>query len=332
MTAGVEHPEDPYLWLEDITGERALDFARTRGEWAAARFASSERFDEIRCRILDMLDTDTKIPYPSRRGRWFYNYWRDAAQPRGVWRRTTFEEYSKDDPDWEVLLDLDAVAAAEEENWVWGGASVFRPDQTRALLSLSRGGADAKVVREFDMLTKKFVSPEDGGFTLPEAKSQIGWIDIDTVYVETDFGPGSLTESGYPRIAKRWRRGTPLSQAETIFEGKPGDVAVTAGYDRTPGFERHFVSRATDFFNEDVFLVESDDSVVRLDVPTDAGISWYRDWLLIRTKSPWSVGDREYGAGMLLVADFPKFLVGQRDLEVLFAPDAHTYLHGYAWT
>ncbi|WP_280236409.1 prolyl oligopeptidase family serine peptidase [Nocardia cyriacigeorgica] len=332
MSGVEEKVTDPYLWLEEVTGEAALDFARAHNEVVVERFASTDRFTELQRRILDMLDTDTKIAYPGRRGSWLYNYWRDAEHPRGLWRRTTFAEYATDTPDWDVLIDLDALAAAEDENWVWGGAGVLRPAQSRALISLSRGGADAKVVREFDLETRTFIAPEDGGFFLPEAKSQISWIDIDSVYVGTDFGPDSLTDSGYPRIAKRWHRGTPLTEAETVFEGESGDVAVSAGYDRTPGYERHYLGRATDFFNEEVYLLEADGGWRHLETPSDASESWYKDWLLIRVKSPWEVGSTTYPAGALLAVNFEEFLAGGRDFEVIFEPDTHTSLHGYGWT
>lgn len=332
MSGVEEQRTDPYLWLEEVTSDRALDWARARNEVVVDRFATADRFSELEHRILDMLDTDTRIAYPTRRGAWLYNFWRDAEHPKGLWRRTTFAEYRTESPQWEVLIDLDALAAAEQENWVWGGAGVLRPEQSLALISLSRGGADAKVVREFDLRTKRFRAPEDGGFYVPEAKSQVRWIDADTVYVGTDFGPGSLTESGYPRVAKRWRRGTPLAEAETVFEGEPSDVLVSAGYDRTPGYERHYVARATDFFNESVYLLEDDGTLRHFDVPTDASESWYKDWLLVRLKSRWEVGGNSYPAGALLAIDLNEFLDGARDFDVVFTPDAHTSLHGYGWT
>ncbi|MFD4404064.1 prolyl oligopeptidase family protein [Nocardia sp. NPDC058499] len=332
MSDAPDSAADPYLWLEEVAGERSLDFARANNEVVMQRFAADDRFDLLQRRILDMLDTDAKIPFPGRRGEWLYNFWRDAQHPRGLWRRTTFAEYRKTEPEWDVLIDLDAVAAAEDENWVWGGAGVLRPEQSRALISLSRGGADAKVVREFDLGTREFVAPEAGGFFLPEAKSRLSWIDIDTVYVGTDFGPGSLTDSGYPRIAKRWHRGTALETAETVFEGAATDVAISAGYDRTPGYERHYVGQATDFYNEDVYLLQADGSRVRLETPSDADESWYKEWLLVRLKSPWETGGRTYVAGSLIVTNFDRFLSGERDFDVLFEPDAHTALHGYGWT
>ncbi|MFC9896824.1 prolyl oligopeptidase family protein [Nocardia sp. NPDC127579] len=323
---------DPYLWLEEVTDERALDWARAHNGVVAERFAAADRFGALERRILDMLDDDAKVAYPGRRGKWLYNFWRDAEHPKGLWRRTTFEEYAKSAPAWDVLIDVDALAAAEDENWVWAGANVLRPAQNRALISLSRGGADAKVVREFDLETREFIAPEAGGYYLPEAKSRLSWIDLDSVYVGTDFGPGSLTDSGYPRVAKRWRRGTELSSAETVFEGESGDVSVVAGYDRTPGYERHYLARATDFFNEQVYLLEKDGGLRHLDVPTDSDLSWYKDWLTITLKSAWDIGGRSYPAGALLANDFEKFLSGAREFEVLFAPDAHTALHGYGWT
>ncbi len=153
---------------------------------------------------------------------------------RGLWRRTTLDQYVLDDPEWDVLVDLDAVAAEEGENWVWSGAQVLRPDQDRALISMSRGGADATVIREFDLITRQFVSGPDS-FELPEAKTDISWIDVDSVFVGTDFGDGTLTDSGYPRIAKRWRRGTPIADAETVFEGETTDVAVAPATTTPPG-------------------------------------------------------------------------------------------------
>src|SRR5205823_4549989 len=147
-----------------------------------------------------ILDSDAKIPYINKAGPFYYNFWRDAKHVRGLWRRTTLEEYRKAEPKWEVVIDLDALGKAENENWVFHGCEFLRPECRRCLVMLSRGGADAYVTREFDLVAKSFVK---GGFELPEAKAAVGWIDLDTLYVGTDFGPGSLTTSGYPRIARR---------------------------------------------------------------------------------------------------------------------------------
>ena len=196
--------DDPYLWLEDITGDDALDWVREHNEPTIDEF-SDERFEQMRTEALEVLDTDARIPYVRRRGEYLYNFWRDAANPRGLWRRTTLDSYRTDDPDWDVIIDVDELARADGENWVWAGADVIEPDHTLALISLSRGGSDAAVVREFDMATARIRRRR-----LRAAGGQVAdvtWEDHDTVLVGTDFGPGSLTESGYPRIVKRWRRG-----------------------------------------------------------------------------------------------------------------------------
>ncbi len=223
MTDATPHAEtdDPYLWLEDVSGEEALTWVRERNDETLASLATGQRFEDLKAGIRAVLDSDERIPYVHRRGDRLYNFWQDATHPRGLWRRTTLDSYRTADPDWEILLDVDALGAEESENWVWQGAAVLRPDFRRCLVQLSRGGADASVVREFDLEEKAFV---EDGFVLPEAKTNVGWIDLDTIYVGTDFGPGSLTNSGYPRVAKVWRRGTPLSEAVTVYEGKPDDV------------------------------------------------------------------------------------------------------------
>ncbi|OZD15299.1 S9 family peptidase [Rhodococcus sp. 06-156-3C] len=318
---------DPYLWLEEVTADEALDWVRTRNAATTAALAGDE-FDATEARILEVLDTDARIPYARRRGEYLYNFWRDASHVRGIWRRTTMDEYRKDEPAWDVLLDLDAVAAAESENWVWSGAQVLRPDQKIALVTMSRGGADATVVREFDLESRTF---RDDGFFVPEAKTDVGYMDADTVYVGTDFGDGSLTDSGYPRIAKRWHRGTPLAEATTVFEGEASDISISAWHDRTPGFERDFVQRATDFYNAELYLLVGD-ALTLVETPTDATTSVHKQWLLIRTMTEWTVGDVTYPSGALLATNFDDFVGGSRDITVLFRPDAHRSLHQWAWT
>lgn len=328
MTAQpAETNDDPYLWLEDVTSETALDWVRARNEPTLAEFGNGD-FEQLRTEALEVLDTDARIPYVRRRGEYLYNFWRDAANPRGLWRRTTLDSYRSDSPEWDVLIDVDELGRADDEKWVWAGASVIEPEFTRALVNLSRGGSDAVIVREFDMLTRQFISD---GFTLPEAKSQIGWADPDTVLVGTDFGPDSLTESGYPRIVKRWRRGTPLTQAETVFSGTRSDVSASANADRTPGFERTFAGRSLDFWNSEIYEVRGAD-LIRIDVPTDAGASIHREWLLIELRSDWTVDGETYRAGSLLATEYDKFLSGARDLTVVFEPDEHTCLYQSAWT
>ena len=323
----MDTPNDPFVWLEDITGEDALDWVRKHNEPTLAKL-SGDRFEKMRAEVLEVLDTDDRIPSVWRTGEYLYNFWRDAAHPRGLWRRTTLEQYRKDSPDWDVIIDVDALAAADDENWVWGGADVIEPEYTLALVSLSRGGSDAAVVREFDMATREFI-PD--GFTLPEAKTSIGWEDENTVLVGTDFGEGSLTASGYPRFVKRWRRGQPLEDAETVFSGDESDVLVAGGADRTPGFERIFIQRALDFHNQESYELRGDE-LIRLDIPTDTNISAHRQWLLIMLRTDWARAGVTYVAGTVLIADYEEFLAGTAELHVVFEPDAKTFFNHAAWT
>lgn len=313
-----------------MTGTAALDWVRERNDESTGELSGGDRFGVLRDGIREVLDADDRIPYVRRRGAYLYNFWQDAAHPRGLWRRTTLPEYRKDRPDWDVLLDVDALAEAEGENWVWNGAAALRAGGYRlALIELSRGGADASVVREFDIEERRFV-PD--GFTVPEAKTHVGWIDADRIYLGTDFGPGSLTASGYPRLVKEWRRGTPLAEAALVYEGKPEDVSVSAGHDETKGFERDFVVRSLDFYRNEMYLRSAGGELVRIEVPEDANVDVHREWLLVRTRTPWTTDGISYPAGVLLAAPFQKFMAGERELTVLFEPDEHTSLAYYAWT
>jgi prolyl oligopeptidase len=328
-TAHDAFDDDPYLWLEEVTGPAALDWVRARSAEATAALGGGARFAELRDGIRQVLDSDDRIPLARHRGAYLYNFWQDEGHPRGLWRRTTLAEYRRPQPDWEILLDVDALAREEGENWVWQGAHVLRPGGYRlALVELSRGGADASVIREFDLAQRGFVT---GGFTVPEAKTDVAWIDADRIYIGTDFGPGSLTTSGYPRTVREWRRGTPMSEAALVFEGKPEDVAVHAFHDPAEGFERDFVVRNTDFFHSEWYLRTGED-LARIPVPEDAVVDIHREWLLIRLRSPWEAGQASYPAGALLAARFGDFMAGGRELEVLFEPDSRTALTYHAWT
>ena len=321
--------DSSYLWLEDVTGDKALDWVKARNAEAQKELAATPEFEKLRADLLAILDSRERIPYVTKRGPYFYNFWRDAKNPRGLWRRTTLEEYRKAEPTWEVVLDLDALGAAEKENWVWRGAQILKPDYTRALVALSRGGADANVVREFDMTSRTFVKD---GFQLPEAKGGMSWIDKDHVYVNTDFGPGSMTSSGYPRIAKLWTRGTPLAAAKTVFEGQPTDVSVNAGFDDTTGFERHFVRRGIAFYKTETHLRKPDGTLVKIDVPEDANPDVFREWMTVELRTPWTVGGKTYPAGALIAIRFDDFMAGKRDFTLVYEPTATSSLAGASWT
>lgn len=328
-TSSAVAADDPYAWLEDVNGPKAIEWVKQRNAESSKELAEAAGFKPLKADLLAILDSKERIPYVSKRGPYFYNFWRDAKNPKGLWRRTTLEEYRTPEPKWDVIIDVDALAKQENENWVWRSASLLKPAYKRALVSLSRGGADATVIREFDVESRTFVKD---GFALPEAKSDMSWIDENSVYVGTDFGPGSLTTSGYPRIAKLWKRGTPLSAATLVFEGKPTDVGVGAAFDDTKGFERHFVQRAIAFYRSETFHRTADGKLAKVDVPDDAISDVNFEWLTVELRSPWTVGGRSYPAGALLVTRFDDFMQGKRDFKVLFEPTPATSLAGHSWT
>ncbi|MBD8530102.1 MULTISPECIES: prolyl oligopeptidase family protein [unclassified Massilia] len=321
---------DPYAWLEDVGGARPLDWVRARNAVSEAALGGPAH-DALRARLQGILDAKERIPYVGRHGDYLYNFWRDAAHERGIWRRTTLDEYRKDAPRWDTVIDLDALARSEGDNWVWAGVRYLEPHGTRCLVSLSRGGGDADVVREFDLDARAFVA---GGFALPEAKSSVAWIDHDTLFVATDFGPGSMTASGYPRIVKEWKRGTPLQDARLVFEAGFDDLSASARKDLTPGFEREFVTRQIGFYSSELFLREAQfpNKLRKIDKPDDANAYAVRDQLLVELRSDWTVGARTWPQGSLLAIDVDRFLRGERDFEALFTPTATSSLDGVAAT
>lgn len=318
---------DEWQWLEGIYDEEALAWVDDQNAETTATL-DRDAVERTARRILDVLDSDDRIPMVTKYGAYYYNFWRDAEHPRGLWRRTTPESYRTDNPEWYVLLDVDELGRREGTEWVFAGAQMLFPDYTRALLHLSPDGGDAVVVREFDVERRDFVVD---GFTLPHAKTNTSWIDRDTLFVATDFGPGTMTTSSYPRQVKRWRRGEALDAAELVYEAPVDDMGVWAIHDHTVGFERDLIRHAIDFFHFDTVLLRDGESV-RLDIPRDADVDLHREWLLVRPRSDWELEGTTHPAGSLLAAKLDAWLAGDRAVETLFTPDAHTSLVDFSWT
>jgi len=318
---------DENLWLEDIHGEAALEWAAEQSAATLARF-SSPAFDALSDRLLEVIDSDDRIPIVSRHGAHYYNFWRDREHPRGLWRRTTLESYRSADTDWELLLDVDELGRREGAEWVFSGAKLLPHDYTRALVALSPDGGDAAMVREFDLPSRTFV-PD--GFIVPTAKSEYSWIDRDTIYLGTDYGPGSMTQSSYPRTVRRLIRGQPVSDAVLVHEVSVGDLSVAGIHHHTPGFERDLIVEYLDFYRSRTFLVVGG-QLVQLEVPDDADLSLRREWLLVHPRSDWTIGGVLHPTGALIAITLDAFLAGDRDFDVLFVPDAHTALEGWDFT
>lgn len=308
---------DPYLWLEEVEGAKALAWAKEQNGKTTAELEKVKQFKPIYDRTLQILDSEERIPTPSLRGDLVYNFWQDKDHPRGIWRRASLASYRSPAPQWETVIDVDALVKADGIPWAWKGADCLPPERSRCMVSLARGGSDAAVYREFDVGTKTFVKD---GFSLPEAKSNVTWRDENTLWVGTDFGPGSTTTSGYSRIVKVWKRGTPLSQARTLFEGQPSDVTSGGFTQFTPEGSYDFIARTPAFFRQETFIVLSD-RLVKIDVPEDAkpeGI--FKNRMVLSLRTDWTVGGKTYKQDSLLAIGLDEFLRGRRDFETLFEP------------
>lgn len=318
---------DEWLWLEDIYADDALAWVDEQNARTMASFDAGA-LQSVTGTILDILDSDDRIPMISKHGDYYYNFWRDAKHPRGLWRRTTLESYRTRDPEWDVLLDLDELAEIDAIEWVFSSAQMLPHSYDRALLRLSPDGGDAVVVREFDVDAREFVAD---GFSIPHAKSYVSWIDRDTLFVGSDFGPGTLTTSSYPRQARRWRRGEPLAAAELVYEVPEDHMALWAYHDSTPGFERDILVDRIDFFSGTTYLLRNGEPIL-VDVPQDADVTFHGEWLLVRTRSDWENDGRSFASGSLLVADADAFIDGERQMTALFTPDERTSLAGFDGT
>lgn len=309
-------------------GDRAIGWVKERNAHSQKELESASGFTALRSRLRAIYDSKERIPHVRAQGKFLYNFWKDEGHPRGLWRRTTLSEYKKPAPAWEPVLDLDALDAVEKRSWVWHGAQCLPPQYERCLLSLSPGGSDAAVVREYDVMKKAFVQ---GGFNLPEAKSEVSWIELNSIYVATDFGPGSLTQSGYPRIVKEWKRGTALSEAQTVLEGEESDVAVFGFREFDHGKTRDWVGRLLTFFSDETWLREGT-KLLKIDKPDDAQISAWEQSALLRLRSDWVINEKIYKAGSLLATPLESFKAGGRDFTVLYEPRANSSLDSFEGT
>ena len=357
-------------WLDEIEGAEALDWVRARNAETLSAYRGGERFEAMRRSIEEILDSPDKIPGVALAAGRLYNFWTDADHPRGLWRRTTWESYRAGAPEagadsgagaasgatqWEVLLDLDALGAAEGVPWVWHGASVLRTGPLagrRALIDLSDGGSDTDVTREFDLDTLSFIAPADGGFHRPPSKGSAVWADDEggSVLMTADWGPDSLTASGYPRQVRRVRRGQDPAEAEIVLSAPGTSTGVLAYRDR---WGRTWVGEHPDFYTEELWLLPRDAAgvdacesaallaragttaapgAVRVPVPASAQAVPARDRLLIRLREPWEEAGATHPAGALLAARLGDFLRGSARLETLFTPTASACLEDFTVT
>lgn len=310
LASGAYAVDDPYVWLEDVHGAKPLAWAKEQNAKSLAPLKADPRYQKNYDSVLEVLDATDRIPMGALRGRNVYNFWQDAKNPKGIWRRTSIASYQAANPDWQVLLDIDALAKAESENWVFKGSSCA-PGETRCLVRLSRGGGDAVVVREYDLASMKLM---ERGFSLPEAKVNLEYLDGDTILFGT--AKDGETNSGYARTVKLWKRGTPIASAPLVYEGTKEDVLVAPMVFHTKEGSFPFVVRAVSFFESEYFAVEGG-KVRKLDMPLSADVKTMIDGALIAVlRQDYEKDGAKFPRGALVA-----FRDGQRP-QTIFAPNA----------
>jgi len=314
--AARQAPADPFLWLEEVEGKRALDWVHAKNAATLAVLGKTPLYQPLFERTRRILDSKDRIANPTIMGEMIYNFWQDAEHERGIWRRTAWADYVGGNPSWETVLDIDALAKAEGVQWSFGGADCFEPENQRCLISLSRGGSDAAETRELDLTTKQFVAD---GFRLPEAKATLGWVDRNTILVGTDFGPGSMTSSGYARVIKLWPRGTPLSTAKTILEVPADHVWAFVASGDAGGRRYVRILDGLNFYEGVQYLFDRG-KLVKLDIPKDADLYLVRDQMIVYVRDPWSVGGTTWDTGSLVAGPVDDFLAGTPRLTLVMKP------------
>ena len=322
--AAQQPPADPFMWLEEVEGKRALDWVHARNAATVAVLGKTPIYQPLFERAKRILDSKDRIAFPSIKGDMIYNFWQDADHERGIWRRTTWADYQSANPSWETVLDVDALAKKEGVLWSFGGADCFEPANQRCLVSLSRGGSDAAETRELDLTTKEFVAD---GFRLPEAKSTLGWVDQNTILVGTDFGPGSMTTSGYARVIKLWRRGTPLASAEKIMEVPTDHVWAFVASEDAGGRRYVRILDGLNFYSGTQYLFDKG-RLTRLDVPNDADLYLVRDQMIVYVRDPWQVGGTTWPTGALVAASVDDFLAGTARFSLVMQPGPRETING----
>ena len=333
MTNMFASNDDPYLWLEEVEGERALTWVREQNTRSLAVLETDARFAQLHADALALANNRDRLPLGSVREGFYYNFWQDETHVRGIWRRSPLGAYAAGQPLWETLLDIDALAASENANWVYKGSDCLE-GTTRCMISLSDGGKDASTWREYDIARRAFV---EGGFVTPEAKSSVAWLDADTLIVGTDWGPGTMTESGYAFVLKRWARGAPLASATEIIRGQPTDVGVFAGVLQDVDGFRLPVAYESDTFFESTYWRLDEATPQRINLPPKSTMQGlYKGHLIATLEQTWSpasaAGSAAIASGSLIAIDLASISGVPPEVSVLHAPNARQSIEAVAIT
>jgi prolyl oligopeptidase len=310
--------QDPYLWLEDIDGTQSMQWVKKINKITDDKLTHNTLYKELYEQALTVLNSKSRLPTVSQNGTWLYNFWQDEKHPRGIYRRTTLKNFKQPQPKWETVLDMDKYSLDHEKNYDYHGMSCLPPEGIDCLVFLSPEGGDAIEVSEFDLTKKEFIK---NGYSLPLAKSRISWIDENTVFVGTDFGINSMTDSGYPRIVKQWKRGTPLSQAKTIFTANKKSMAANAFRIDDNDIKIDIISESTSFWSSDKYQIK-DEKLIKLKIPSSAQISGvYQEKLVISLKKDWHINNQNFSAGEVVWADLALLSGDKGTIESIIKPD-----------
>jgi prolyl oligopeptidase len=320
---------DPYLWLEDVDSQKSLEWVAKQNKTTEEILTKQPIYQNVYDKSLEIYNSTDRIAAPSIYGNYVYNFWQGKDHERGIWRRTTQKDYLGGDPTWETVLDIDALSKADNVKWVFKGADGLYPKYERFLVNLSNGGGDAVTVKEFDAVKKEFIKD---GFVMPEAKGSLSYWDDNSVFVSTDFGKGSMTTSGYARQVKLWKRGTPMSAAKLIFEGKETDVWAS-GYRMRDGEKKYmFMARGITFYTSETNVMVKD-KLVKLDIPEDHDINdLINDQLIVSLKSDWTINGKVFKQGSVISLNLPALLTGKKEAQLVYEPDEFSSLSGMSST
>ncbi|MCF6223639.1 MAG: prolyl oligopeptidase family serine peptidase [Flavobacteriaceae bacterium] len=329
-TAQTHDTNDPYLWLEEVDGQKALEFAKTQSKATLEELSKEKDYQQIYDKSLEIYNSSERIAYPTIHRDFVYNFWKDKDHVRGIWRRSLLSNYTNGNPVWETLLDIDALSKKDSIKWVYKGSSGLYPDYNRFLIKLSKGGGDAVVTKEFDVNKKQFI---ENGFFIEESKGSASYVDKNTLIVSSNFGEGTMTTSGYPRQVKLWKRGTDLKDAQLIYEGESTDAGSTSGYILRDGSQSYImVGRYLTTFSSHS-LVWINNKIIKLDIPDDGDLKTIlNNQLILQLKSVWKVNNKTYKTGTLLSLNFKELLKGNKKIKVIIEPDEFSSISGVSTT
>ncbi|WP_205954045.1 MULTISPECIES: prolyl oligopeptidase family serine peptidase [Pantoea] len=314
--------------LELINDESALSWVNSQNHITLEKFCNTESFFKRKDIYLKCYNDNSNIPWVTHYGDKVYNFWQDENNPRGKWRRSDEKSYLLGEPEWEIILDLDALNENEQSNLIFNYAQLLYPKFEKALIYLSHGG-DACEIREFDLIKKEFIAD---GFYLPESKSSVSWYDENTLLLSLDYDEESLTSSCYPRCVYKWKRNTSPTESILIYSGEKSDLAVSSWHVFHPGYEKTIICRQIDFYRSCIYILKGGNELKQLEIPHDAYCDFFFQWLIIRLSSSWVIKEKCYLAGSLLVIDTNNFINGEREFSVLFEPQYNVTLQGFSFT